>query len=72
MVCEVKLTFYGIKQSAKLWADTCGKGMRLKGYVQLKYNTCLWYRTADRVYIITHVNNFKIYILIKRMIDAAK
>jgi hypothetical protein len=34
MVCKVKLALYGIKQSAKLWADTCGEGLRSKGYIQ--------------------------------------
>jgi hypothetical protein len=46
--------------------------MRSKGYVQLKYDICLWYRTADKVYIITHVDDFKVYVLIKEMMDATK
>jgi hypothetical protein len=33
MVCKVKLAFYNMKQSAKLWADTCGEGLRSKGYI---------------------------------------
>jgi hypothetical protein len=46
--------------------------MRSKGYVQSKYDTCLWYRTADKVYITTHVNDFKVYTLTRRVMDAAK
>ena len=72
MVCKVKLALYGMKQSAKLWADTCGEGMRSKSYIQSKYDTCLWYRTADKVYITTHVDDFKIYAPIREIMDAAK
>ena len=46
--------------------------MRSKSYIQSKYNTCLWYRTADKVYITTHVNDFKIYAPIREIMDAAK
>jgi hypothetical protein len=72
MVCKVKLALYGMKQSAKLWADTCGEGMRLKGYTQSKYDTCLWYRTKDKVYVTTHVDDFKIYAPTREAMDAAK
>ena len=46
--------------------------MRSKSYIQSKYNTCLWYRTADKVYIIIHVDDFKIYTSTKEIMDAAK
>jgi hypothetical protein len=72
MICKVKLAFYGIKQLTKLWVNTCGEGMRSKGYIQSKYDTCLWYRTADKVYITTHVNNFKVYAPIRGIMDTAK
>jgi hypothetical protein len=46
--------------------------MRSKGYIQSKYDTCLWYRTADKVYITTHVDDFKVYTLTKEIMNAAK
>jgi hypothetical protein len=33
MICKVKLALYNMKQSAKLWADIYGEGLRLKDYI---------------------------------------
>ena len=41
MVCKLNLALYGMKQSAKLWSDTCAKGLRSKKYEKSKYNLYL-------------------------------
>jgi hypothetical protein len=72
MICKVKLAFYGMKQSAKLWADICGEGLRSKGYIQSQYDPYLWYRIADRIYIIIYVDDFEIFTLIRETINIVK
>jgi hypothetical protein len=72
MICKVKLVFYSIKQSAKLWADIYGEGLRSKGYTQSQYDLYLWYRTADRIYIIIYIDNFEIFAPIRETINAVK
>jgi hypothetical protein len=41
MVCKLNLALYGMKQSAKLWSDTCAKGLRSKEYKKSKYDLYL-------------------------------
>ena len=61
-VCLLNLAFYGMKQSAKLWADTNANGLQSIGYTKSKYDDALWFRHSDRTYVIIYVDNFKIYI----------
>jgi hypothetical protein len=72
MVCLLNLALYGMKQSAKLWADTNANGLQLIGYTKSKYDDALWFRRSDRTYVTTHVNDFKVYAANRQIIDTAK
>jgi hypothetical protein len=72
MVCLLNLALYGMKQSAKLWADTNANGLQSIGYTKSKHDDALWFRRSDRTYVITHVNNFKVYAANRQIIDTAK
>ena len=71
-VCLLNLALYGMKQSAKLWADTNATGLQLIGYAKSKYDNALWFRHEDRTYVTTHVDDFKVYVPNRQIIDAAK
>ena len=60
-VCLLNLALYGMKQSAKLWADTNADGLQSIGYTKSKYDDALWFRYEDRTYVTTHVDDFKVY-----------
>ena len=72
MVCLLNLALYGMKQSAKLWADTNANSLKSIGYTKSKHDNALWFRRTDHTYVITHVNNFKVYAANRRIIDTAK
>jgi hypothetical protein len=72
MVCLLNLALYGMKQSAKLWADTNANGLQSIGYTKSKYDDALWFRRTDRTYVTTHVNDFKVYAANRQIIDTAK
>jgi hypothetical protein len=72
MVCLLNLALYGMKQSVKLWADTNTNSLKSIGYIKSKHDDALWFRRTDRTYVITHVNNFKVYAANRRIIDTAK
>jgi hypothetical protein len=72
MVCLLNLALYGMKQSAKLWTDINVNGLKSIGYTKSKYDNVLWFRRTDRTYVITHVNNFKVYAANRRIIDTVK
>jgi hypothetical protein len=72
MVCLLNLALYGMKQSAKLWADTNANGLKLIGYTKSKHDNVLWFRRMDRTYVTTHVDNFKVYAANRRIIDTTK
>ena len=61
-----------MKQSVKLWADTNVNGLQLIGYTKSKHDNILWFRRTDRTYVITHVNDFKVYAANRQIIDTAK
>jgi hypothetical protein len=63
---------YGIKQSAKLWADTNANGLQSIGYTKSKHDDALWFRRTDRIYVTTHVDDFKVYAANRQIIDTAK
>ena len=71
-VCLLNLALYGMKQSAKLWADTNATGLQSIGYIKSKYDDALWFRHEDRTYVTTHVDDFKVYAPNRQVIDAAK
>jgi hypothetical protein len=72
MVCLLNLALYGMKQLAKLWADINANSLKLIGYIKSKYDDALWFRRTDRTYVITHVNDFKVYAANRRIIDTVK
>jgi len=72
MVCLLNLALYGMKQSAKLWADTNANSLKLIGYIKSKHDNALWFRRTDRTYVTTHVNDFKVYAANRQIIDTAK
>jgi hypothetical protein len=72
MICLLNLALYGMKQSAKLWANTNANGLQSIGYTKSKYDDALWFCRSDRTYVITHVNDFKVYAANRRIIDTAK
>jgi hypothetical protein len=72
MVCLLNLALYGMKQSAKLWADINANSLKSIGYIKSKHDNALWFRRTDRIYVITHVDNFKVYAANRRIIDIAK
>jgi hypothetical protein len=72
MVCLLNLALYKMKQSAKLWADTNANSLKSISYIKLKHDNVLWFRRTDRTYVITHVNDFKVYAANRRIIDTAK
>jgi hypothetical protein len=72
MVCLLNLALYGMKQSAKLWADINANGLQLIDYTKSKYDNALWFRRTDRTYVTTHVNDFKVYAANRQIIDTAK
>jgi hypothetical protein len=41
MVCLLNLALYGMKQSAKLWADTNANGLKSIGYTKSKHDDAL-------------------------------
>jgi hypothetical protein len=61
MVCLLNLALYGIKQLAKLWADINANGLQSIDYTKSKHDDVLWFRRTDRIYVIIHVNDFKVY-----------
>ena len=61
-----------MKQSAKLWADINANGLKSIGYTKSKHDNALWFRRTDRTYVITHVNDFKVYAANWRIIDTVK
>jgi hypothetical protein len=72
IVCLLNLALYGIKQSAKLWADTNVNDLQSIGYTKSKHDNALWFRRTDRTYVTIHVNDFKVYAANRRIIDIAK
>jgi hypothetical protein len=72
MVCLLNLALYRMKQSAKLWADTNANSLQSIGYTKSKHDDVLWFRRTDRTYVITHVDNFKVYAANRQIIDTAK
>ncbi len=49
-----------MKQSAKLWVDNVFKALHSLNFVRSQYDNLLFFRREDRVYVITHVDDFKI------------
>jgi hypothetical protein len=72
MVCLLNLALYGMKQSAKLWADINVNGLQSIGYTKSKHDDALWFRRTDCTYVTIHVNNFKVYAVNRRIIDIVK
>jgi hypothetical protein len=72
MVYLLNLALYRMKQLAKLWADINVNGLKLIGYTKSKHDNALWFRRIDRTYVITHVDDFKVYVANRRIIDIAK
>jgi hypothetical protein len=72
MVCLLNLALYGMKQLAKLWADTNVNSLKLISYTKSKHDNVLWFRRTDRTYVTTHVNDFKVYAANRRIIDTVK
>jgi hypothetical protein len=61
-----------MKQSAKLWADINVNSLKSIGYIKSKHDDALWFRRTDRTYVITYVDDFKVYAANRRIIDTAK
>jgi hypothetical protein len=61
-----------MKQSVKLWADTNANGLKSIGYTKSKHDDALWFRRIDRIYVTTHVDDFKVYAANRQIIDIAK
>jgi hypothetical protein len=72
MVCLLNLALYRMKQLVKLWADTNANGLKSIGYTKSKHDNALWFRRTDRTYVIIYVNDFKVYVANRRIIDIAK
>jgi hypothetical protein len=72
MICVLNLALYKIKQLAKLWADTNVNSLQLIGYTKSKHDDALWFRRTDRIYVTTHIDNFKVYAANRRIIDIVK
>jgi hypothetical protein len=72
MVYLLNLALYGMKQSAKLWANTNANSLKSINYTKSKHDNVLWFYRTDRIYVTTHVNNFKVYAVNRRIIDTAK
>jgi hypothetical protein len=72
IVCLLNLALYRMKQSAKLWADINANNPKSIDYIKLKHDDALWFRRTDRTYVITHVNDFKVYAANRRIIDIVK
>jgi hypothetical protein len=72
LVCRVNLALYGAKQSAKLWADDAYKVLLSIRFEQSKYDNSLYFRREDRIYIITHVNDFKVIGLTRTVVNKIK
>jgi hypothetical protein len=72
MICLLNLALYEIKQSAKLWTDINVNDLKSIGYIKSKHDNVLWFRRTDRIYVIIHVNDFKVYTANRRIIDTVK
>jgi hypothetical protein len=59
-VLKVNLALYGMKQSARLWADTAWDALKSIGFKRSMYDSSLFFRKEDTVYITTHVDDFKV------------
>ncbi len=71
-VCLLNKILYSMKQSAKLWANDASKVLYLLNFVRSQYDNLLFFRREDRVYVITHVDDFKIIGFICKAIDQVK
>ena len=71
-VCLVNLALYGAKQSAKLWADDAHKALISIGFEQSKYDSSLYFRREDRIYVTTHVDDFKVIGTTRTVVDKVK
>jgi hypothetical protein len=72
MICLLNLALYGMKQSAKLWANTNTNGLQSISYTKSKHDNALWFRRTDRTYVTTYVDDFKVYAANRQIIDTAK
>jgi len=71
-VCLLNKILYSMKQSAKLWANDASKVLYLLNFVRSQYDNLLFFRREDRVYVITHVDNFKIIGPTRKIFDQVK
>jgi len=65
----LNMVLYGMKQSVKLWADDASKALHSLNFVRSYYDHLLFFRREDRVYVNTHVDDFKIIGLTRKAID---
>jgi hypothetical protein len=71
-VCLVNLALYGAKQSAKLWADNAHKALISIRFEQFKYDNSLYFRRENRIYVITHVDDFKVIGFTRTVVNKVK
>ena len=75
MVCKVKKSLYGLKQSLRQWYERFDSFIRGKRYTRSHYDPCVYYNklpTGEYIYLLLYVDDMLIASKTRSTIDELK
>ena len=75
MVCKLKKSLYGLKQSPRQWYKRFDSFIRGKRYTRSHYDQCVYYNklsTGEYIYLLLYVDDMLITSRSRSVIDALK
>ena len=75
MVCKLKESLYGLKQSSRQWHKRFDSFIRGKRYIRSHYDLCVYYNKlpgAEYIYLLLYVDDMHITSKSKYAIDKLK
>ena len=72
LVCKIKKSLYGMKQSSGKWYKKFDSFIVIQGYTRSEYDHCLYFKTLNEIFIILVLYVDDMIIVRKRMDEINK